>query len=415
MKRLRALGLVCSACATLACAQEEFLDRLGETLSVTAFDAAARARLSGALDLEGYSFRSPSPGLIDARGHALFNPRLAVFLDAQLGRGIYFFAESRLDRGFDPSDARVRARLDEYALRFTPWNDGRLSVQVGKFATVVGSWVARHGSWENPFVTAPLAYENLTGVWDTKPPPSLARLLEWAHVRLGAGGSPGAVDWRRRLPILWGPSYASGAAVSGRLGKISYAAELKNAALSSRPATWVATRGQWTQPTFSGRLGYRPDARWHFGASASAGSFLRLDAAPVLPAGRTARDYREAVLAQDLGFAWHHWQLWAEIFEARFELPGLATARTVSYYAEAKYKFTPQLFGAVRWNQQLFGTVPDGAGRTDWGRNAWRVDVAPGYRFTPHLQLKLQYTLQRGDHVSSRLRETLATQLTARF
>lgn len=415
MKRLRAIGLLCSAFATAALAQEEFFDRLDEVLTASAFDATARARLSGTLDLETYAFRQPSPGLINAAGHSLFNPRLAVFLDAQLGRGIYFFAQSRADRSFDPSNGGAQMRLDECALRLTPWADGRLNLQVGKFATVVGTWVSRHGSWENAFVTAPLPYENLTGIWDTKPAPSGATLLEWAHIRPASirGFVPG--DRSLRVPILWGPSYASGVAVSGRLGKIRYAAELKNASLASRPSTWDATRGQWNQPTFSGRVGYQPNQMWDLGVSASTGSYLRESARPVLPAGRSFRDYREVVTAQDVGFAWHHWQLWAEIFEARFEIPGVTHADTVSYYAEAKYKFTPQFFGALRWNQQLFSTIPDGPTRTAWGHNVWRVDLAPGYRFTSHLQLKLQYTLQRGDRESSQLGQTLAAQLTARF
>ena len=46
--------------------------------------------------------------------------------------------------------------MDEYALRWTPWDDGRLSLQAGKFANVIGNWTARHQSWENPFITAPL-------------------------------------------------------------------------------------------------------------------------------------------------------------------------------------------------------------------------------------------------------------------
>ena len=46
--------------------------------------------------------------------------------------------------------------MDEYALRFTPWKDGRLNVQIGKAATVFGTWTGRHLSWENPFVNAPL-------------------------------------------------------------------------------------------------------------------------------------------------------------------------------------------------------------------------------------------------------------------
>ena len=45
-----------------------------------------------------------------------------------------------------------------------------------------------------------------------------------------------------------------------------------------------------------------------------------------------------------------------------FQVPRVGDADTFAYYLEGKYKFTPQLFGALRWNQQLFATVPDGLG-----------------------------------------------------
>ena len=48
----------------------------------------------------------PPPGLIDAAGDSLFNPRLSLFLDVQAGPHVYFFAQARLDRGFDPTDER---------------------------------------------------------------------------------------------------------------------------------------------------------------------------------------------------------------------------------------------------------------------------------------------------------------------
>src|SRR5229473_3325865 len=102
----------------------------------------------------------------------LFNPRLTLFLDAQYGSQVYFFAQARLDRGFDPSDRGAQIRLDEYALRITLWDDGRCALQIGKFATVIGNWVPRHLSWENPFVDAPLVYENITPVSDKSAPAS---------------------------------------------------------------------------------------------------------------------------------------------------------------------------------------------------------------------------------------------------
>src|SRR6266487_3007253 len=241
----------------------------------------------------------------------LFNPRLTLFLDAQLGSQIYFFAQSRLDRGFDPSDHGAQVRLDEYALRFTPWNDGRLNLQVGKFATVVGNRVPRHLSWENPFINAPLVYENITAISDKAAPASPLDFIRSFEANAKYEFNP----------VIWGPSYASGISVSGRLGQFDYAAEMKNASLSSRPESWNVTEIGFEHPTFSGRVGFRPNEAWNFGFSASEGPYFRDEAEPTLPPGRDIGNYREFVLGQDASFAWRHLQVWAEFYEARFEVP----------------------------------------------------------------------------------------------
>src|SRR5919204_2382146 len=132
------LSLCFFACTACAFDIDDVLDRLDSTLTLSAFRDNFRARLSGTLDLEFYNFQRPAPGLIDSDIDNLFNPRLTLFVDAQLGSQFYFFAQARLDRGFDPSYHGAEVRLDEYALRFTPWQDGRFTFQVGKFATVVG-------------------------------------------------------------------------------------------------------------------------------------------------------------------------------------------------------------------------------------------------------------------------------------
>lgn len=117
---------------------EDFLDWLDEKLTLSTAEDQFRARLSGTLDLEFYHFDQPAPGSIDSASDDLFNPRLTLFLDAQLGPAAYFFGQARLDRHFDPTDSGAQVRLDEYAVRVTPWEDGRLSLQAGKFATVIG-------------------------------------------------------------------------------------------------------------------------------------------------------------------------------------------------------------------------------------------------------------------------------------
>ena len=73
----------------------------------------------------------------------------------------------------------------------------------------------------------------------------------------------------------------------------------------------------------------------------------------------------------------------------------MGDADTFAYYVEAKYKFTPQLFGAVHWNQQLFNEINNGFGvKEHWIPDLGRIDIAATYRFATHVQLKLQYSYQ---------------------
>jgi hypothetical protein len=404
--KLCAVSLCVFACTAGAFEVDDLLDRLDTALTISAFQDKLRARLSGTLDLEIYHFDQPAPGLINSSIDTLFNPRLTLFLDTQVGSQIYFFAQSRLDRGFDPSNHGAQIRLDEYALRFTPWEDGRFNLQVGTFATVVGNWVPRHLSWENPFINAPLVYENVTPIQDKSAPVSPLDFIYGLYY----------YDKYAFNPVIWGPSYASGISVSGRLGRFDYAAEMKNASLSSRPESWHVTEIGFENPTFSGRAGFRPNQAWNFGLSASEGPYFRPEAESTLPPGRDIGDYREFVLGQDVSFAWRHLQLWAEFYEARFEVPGVGDADTFAYYVEAKYKFTPQLFGAIRWNQQLFGTVSDGHGNNvRWSQDLVRIDIAATYRFTTHTQLKLQYSFQKETTGPGDDNHIRAAQFTTRF
>jgi hypothetical protein len=394
------------ACTACAFDIDDALDRLDNTLTVSAFQDNFRARLSGTLDLEFYNFQQPAPGLIDSKIDNLFNPRLTLFLDAQLGSQVYFFSQARLDRGFDPTDDGAQVRLDEYALRITPWQDGRVTLQLGKFATVVGNWVPRHLSWDNPFINAPLVYENVTAIQDKYVPYSPLFFIY----------SPYIFQKYTFNPVIWGPSYATGISASGRLGLFDYAVEMKNASLSSRPESWYITENGFDNPTFSSRVGFRPNEAWNFGFSGSEGPYLRREAEPMLPPGHDIGDYREFVLGQDASFAWHHLQIWAEFYEARFQVPNVGNADTFAYYIEAKYKFTPQLFGAVRWNQQLFDKISNGIGRSErWSPDLEQFDVALTYRFTTHAQLKLQYSFQHETTAPNQDNHLLATQFTVRF
>src|SRR5205814_9846871 len=114
---IAALGFLCVISATQA---QDFLDRVDEALTFTGFNNNVRARVSGTLDLEGYAFSGPAPGLIVTTSDALFNPRLSLFVDAQFGPAIYVYTQTRPARGFDPTDHGAQLRRHEYAVRLRP-------------------------------------------------------------------------------------------------------------------------------------------------------------------------------------------------------------------------------------------------------------------------------------------------------
>ncbi len=413
----RATLLILLFAAALKIARADFLEEIDRKLTFTAFNNSVHLRISGTFDLESYYVDQPPPGLIFTDDNFLTNPRLTLFLDTQIGSYISSFVQVRLDRAFDPSNQGAQIRLDEYAVRVSPWKNVALSLEAGKFATVVGNWVPRHYPWDNPFINAPLPYENLTGVWDSTAPDSVDTLLYWGHVPYDGINSfgDGYSDKHLRLPVIWGPSYASGFAVMGSAGSFDYAAELKNASLSSRPESWDLTQVGLSHPTFSGRVGFRPSEMWNVGFSASAGPYFGPEAASTLPPDRGIGDYREILFGQDVSFAWHHLQLWAEVFESRFEVPNVGNADILSYYIEAKYKLTPQLFTALRWNQQLFGTVGRDGDQVQWGNDTIRVDAAVGYRVTEYLQIKVQYSFTHQDNLAQEGEQFVASQITFKF
>jgi len=404
---LRAVILTLLCSVTLARATDDILDHVDDALTTSQFDGNVNLRLSGLLDLEAYHFSQPTPGLIDTTDHNYFNPRLSLFLDGQLGPNIYIFAQARVDRGFDPGEQSAEIRMDEYAIRFTPWDDGRLNIQLGQFATVAAPWVERHLSWQNPFIDAPLPYENLTRASDLGSP---------YYGRYFLYGDITPATKYEYLPIIWGPDYSTGAAVTGQIGKLDYAAELKNTALSARPQDWSITQTGFDHPAINTHLGFSPDEKWHFGLTASEGAYLSDKSDPTLPPGNGIGDYHEWVLAQDASYAFRYLQVWAECYETRFEIPNVGNADTLAYYVELKYQLAPQLFGALRWNQEFFGTVPNGyGGRAPWGHDVSRADMAIGYRFTAHTELKLQYSLQSGNSTGGGLSHMIAAQFTVRF
>jgi hypothetical protein len=198
--------------ATLNLSAQEFLDSLGEKMRFESEAWGIRADVSFMADATVFAAEQPAQGLLFEDDDVFFAPRLISFLNVHLGERVSLHGQVRLDRGFDPGSAPDgQTRLDEYYLQARLWRQDEVNVRLGKFATAFGSWAKRSLSWDNPLITAPMAYEDMLPMTDVSAPGGLAG---FAARRDMADSKP---TW---VPILWGPSYATGVSLFGRVQQI---------------------------------------------------------------------------------------------------------------------------------------------------------------------------------------------------
>lgn len=360
------------------------LDALGDRLSVISNDGSRWARLSAMTDVIVFMPERPASGSLIADETPFVAPRTALFLDAALGSRLSVHAQARVDRGFDPGRERNGdARVDEYFIDALLFEAGKTTLRAGKFATVFGAWVERHLAWDNPLITAPALYEDLVTITDRAAPADFA-------VFNGRRDLPdNKQTW---VPVVWGPSYATGASLAMQSGSVDMAIEVKNGALSSRPESWSAVdHGFEAGATVTGRLGWRPRAEWTLGLSGSHGPYLREAARSTLPVGRELGDFSQTTLAADLTYELHRLQVWAELARSSFEVPRVGDLGTYGGFVEVRYKVAPQWWLAGRWNQSWFDDTP--TLEQTWDRDLRRLDLAVGYRHDAHIQAKLEYSL----------------------
>ncbi|MDB4547599.1 hypothetical protein N9Z80_05360, partial [Akkermansiaceae bacterium] len=188
---------------------------------------------------------------------------------------------------------------------------------------------------------------------------------------------------------IWGPSYSTGLSLIGAEGKFDYAFEVKNSGLSSLPDQWDPSLGDFDDPTFTARLGYRSDAAWALGLSFSRGPYLEPEGEKFLPAGMDRGDLPQTVIGLDARWAHRDLIISGEIIASEYETLEVGDLRSLSYYLQARWKAAPGLWLAGRFGQ-TFHNSADGPGGTslEWAPDHWRAELSAGYRFTPDLLVK---------------------------
>ncbi len=316
----------------------------------------------------------------------LYAPRVSLDFDYQPSE--YFLVRGllRADRGFDVGtrpDGQVR--LDQLIARYRPFGDNRLNIQIGKFPTLVGNWVQNHQFHDDPFLLAPLPYAAIVGVNSNTPLQHSPAAIENRANTPGPTLHEGKTNWSA---LIWGPAYSNGLGAFGNYGAIDYALEVKNTFLGSTPDQWDFGEGDFREPTVSGRIGYSPSVDWALGLSASHGPYLNADS----PSQFTRNAFNQTLVGADLRWSHRDWIISGEAFFANYGTLA-EDLQTFSYYVQARYKAAPGLWFAGRFGQTVSNEItgPSGA-EVPWNPDIIRAELALGWRITPDLLLKTQYT-----------------------
>jgi hypothetical protein len=337
--------------------------------------------------------------------------QLILLGSLRIADSLYAFYEGRINHveGLAGSDPRIQ-RTNGYPvvqayIRYDskiPWG---LNIQVGKFGTLFGQFLARIYPDQNPLVQVPLMYSYRTTIPASMVLQDPEGLLSYRYrarsPQLYPYGSGNG--W---LPLI-NIAYPTGVMVYGNPRMFDYRFAVVNSSISNpldldqpgQRAQWVAGGG-WT---------IIPGLR--LGTSLAAGPYLSGSVNSQLPAGTSLRDYTQRALDFDFEYTFRHLETYGELLFTNFRVPNINQRLGASgYYVELKHTWAPRIYTALRWNQIFFDRLRPSAYspygeptppefndftgvRFDYNINS--LEVGLGFRITGKLLTKVSFQHDR--------------------
>jgi hypothetical protein len=290
-------------------------------------------------------------------------------------------------------------------IRFPQVRQMDVDLQVGKMATVFGSFAPRSFGVENALIGSPLMYHYFSSVQGNSVPADNADQL---------GRRDAAINPGRGLPIVYDACWNTGVEMIGSVREWEYAVAATRGALSNPSA-----RGN-DGIQLVGHLGVRPTMGLGLGASFAYGPYLSDGAEQDgdFPADKTVRDFAQIVYALDMDYSKGHLQLFAEIARNTWQVPNLEESGldNVAGYLEGRYALLPGLHLAVRYGQIVYGEIADGAGaKVPWDYDVTRLESGLEYYIDRDIRIKSVIQLNNRDGSADKEDHLVGLQLATFF
>ena len=342
-------------------------------------------QISGILDLAHTLNDKPDRYDTQFRGDNAFNTiRSKIFFNNWISDNIGIFTEVWYDDGASTSSGGD-IRLEGAFIVFTNFITPGLNLKVGKFAQPFGTYYLRTYSNKNPLIGAPLIYSYHTAASGSQL--SLENRFQKDHK------ASAAVFRQFGLPVIYDVCWDTGIELYGAYSRFEYMIAVTNSAISSIRAR--NNKGK----QIAGRIGFRPTFGLKLGVSYAHAPYLSNNITPYSPDEPAAsfpqnfkiEDFKQNAFGIDLEFSRGYLDLHAEYVRNKWDviIDEKELANT-GWYIEPKYKLTPRLYAAVRYDQMIFDEIGDGeGGKFRWDYDLVRIEGGLGYKISKDITLKI--------------------------
>ena len=323
--------------------------------------------------------------------------RATAYPTLQLGK--HWYAYSALQTSSEPffyyesyyPEREVEVRLLQGFVGYTHTAERKaFSFKVGKLPSAFGAFPLRYDDTENWLIDQPMAYGSYLRIRPDQLPCGINDLLHQTEYReeveFYCGGSEEESYGMTPVSLYGLP----GAEIDISWGQADARLQLT----SSSPANPQDLRSESQALQWTAGAGYTIRQGFRVGVSAFRGPFLEESVKPLLPAGKSIRDYPATAVGADVQWAAGRFAANGEWQWSQFAYPAFRTQPAVHFaYAELKTTVTPRVYVAFRAGLQEYGAVVDTRNRAAdaFQANRRSYEFAAAYRINRFQQLKVGY------------------------
>ena len=333
----------------------------------------------------------PHAGTVAAAFRGVFSPTLKLgtnwfaYSAIQVSSTPFFYYDS-----YEP-ERKVETKVLQAFVGYSRTGEKRsISLKAGKLTSAFGSFPLRYDDTANWLLDQPLSYGSYLKIRPDQLPCGVGEFSSGgmypAEVDFHCGGAE-AESYGITPVALYG---LPGSEVDFSIHRLDGRVQITNSS-PARPQSLLSHNqsAQWTAGA-----GYTIRQGFRIGFSTFRGPYLESAVGPLLPDGKSARDFPATGTGVDVQWARGRWSARGEWQRFQFNFPFFKVSPAVAYgYVEIKAIINPRLYGAIRSGYQAHNRVQDLSTRSTetFLPNRQSYECAVGYRLNRRQLLKVGY------------------------